>query len=55
MMISRYLPLLARPRIANRSRDREKNDISSVKILSLPLRAMVFYKLKNLPHFGKLM
>jgi len=41
--------------IANRSRDREKNDISSVKIMSLPLRTMVFYKSKSLPLFGKLM
>jgi len=34
--------------------NRENNDISSVKIMSLPLRAMVFYKPKSLPHFGKL-
>jgi hypothetical protein len=54
-MISRSLSLLARPRIANRSRDREKNDISSVKIMNHPLRVMVFYKPKSLPHFGKLM
>jgi len=56
MRVSRSLSLLARPRIANRSRDRESNDISKVKIMSLPLRAMVFYyKSKSLPHFGKLM
>jgi hypothetical protein len=55
MRISRSLSLLARPRIANRSRDRENNDISSVKITILPLRAMVFYKPNSLPHFGKLM
>jgi hypothetical protein len=54
-MISKSLSLLATPMIANRSRDKENNDISSVKIISLPLRAMVFYKPKSLPHFGKLM
>ena len=40
--------------IANRSRDKENNDISSEKIMSLPIRAIVFYKPKSLPHFGKL-
>jgi len=41
--------------IAIRSRERENNDISNVKIMSLSLRAIVFYKPKSLPHFGKLM
>jgi len=41
--------------IAIRSRDRENNDTSSEKIMSLSLRAIVFYKPKSLPHFGKLM
>ena len=49
------MSLSTRLRIVNRSRDRENNDISSVKIMSLPLRAMVFYKPKSLPNIGKLM
>jgi hypothetical protein len=53
-MISISLSHLATPKIANRSRNIEINDISTVKIMSIPLR-YVFYKLKNLPHFGKLM
>jgi hypothetical protein len=39
--------------MANRSRNIDNNDISTVKIMSLPLR-YVFYKPKSLPHFGKL-
>ena len=54
-MISKSLSLLATPMIAIRSRDRENNDTSSEKIMSLSLRAIVFYKPKSLPHFGKLM
>jgi N-acyl-D-aspartate/D-glutamate deacylase len=41
--------------IAIRSRDRENNDTSSEKIMSLSLKAIVFYKPKSLPNFGKLM
>jgi hypothetical protein len=55
IMISKSLSLLATPIIAIRSRDRENNDISSEKIVSLSLRAIVFYKPKSLPLFGKLM
>jgi hypothetical protein len=32
-----------------------KNDISSVKFMSLPLTAIVFYMPKSFRHFGKLM
>jgi hypothetical protein len=53
-MISISLSHLTTPKIAKRSRNIEVNDISTVKIMSLPLR-YVFYKPKSLPHFGKLM
>jgi hypothetical protein len=53
-MISISLSHLTTPKIANRSRNIEVNDISTVKIMSLSLR-YVFYKPKSLPHFGKLM
>lgn len=38
-----------------KSRNREKNGIGSEKIMSLSLKAIIFYKPKSLPHFGKLM
>jgi hypothetical protein len=53
-MISISLSHSASPKIANKSRNREINDISIVNIMSLSLR-YVFYKPKSLPHFGKLM
>src|SRR4030066_1259121 len=53
IMFSISLSHLTTPKIANRSRNIDVNDISTVKIMSLPLR-YVFYKLKSLPHFGKL-
>jgi hypothetical protein len=52
-MISVSLSHLASPKIVNRSRNIEINDISTVKIMNLPLM-YVFYKPKSLPHFGKL-
>jgi hypothetical protein len=53
-MISISFSHLATPKIANKLRNIEINDISTVKIMSLPLR-YVFYKPKSLPHFGMLM
>src|SRR4030042_2494353 len=53
IMISISLSHLATPKIANRSRNIEVNDIINVKIINLPLRDCVL-QAKSLPHFGKL-
>jgi hypothetical protein len=53
-MISKSLLLVEIPKIANRSRNMDNNDISTVRIMSFPLKH-VFYKPKSLPQFGMLM
>jgi hypothetical protein len=51
--ISKSLSLLDILKMANRSKNMENNDISSVRIMNLPLRYW-FYKSNSLPHIGML-